>query len=454
LHGARVDAVRARTIAVIGGGWAGCAAAVALADAGVGVELFEAAPQLGGRARRVSRQGLTLDNGQHLLLGAYRETRALLSQLHERPPITWRPLAMAPFADDQPGALTLRAWRLPAPFNLLMALLCAKGLRVRERIATLRWFAQLRHAGYRCGSSQTVAQLTASLPAAVADRLWHPLCLSALNTHAERASAQVFANVLRAAFDEGGDGSDLMHPDGDLGALVADAAQRWLRERGHRVELQTTAHIADACASRVDVDVKGLTREFSAALVAVAPHQLARTFADSLIGRERALGFAIGQLADLAWEPITTVYLGYAAAIDLSDTLIRLDDRPGQWLFARPDIVASANATAPALVTIVAVVLSAHGPHDAFGHDALVAAVDSQLRARRAAWPPLRWSQVIEEKRATYACTAGASRPAAGMLVPGIALAGDYTDDQFPATLEAAVRSGRRAAAALVTTLR
>lgn len=444
----------AQRTAVIGGGWAGCAAAIALADAGFDVDLIEAAPQLGGRARRVARQGLALDNGQHLVLGAYRETRALIARLHAHPPVRWRPLAMAPFAADQPGALALDAWRLSAPFNLLMGVLCARGLRWSERVATLRWFARLARAGYRCAPSQTVAELTAALPGSVATQLWHPLCLAALNTPPARASAQVFANVLRAAFGNGADGADLMHPDGDLGMLVADATSRWLLARGHRIELKATACISAAAALRVSVDVRGLARDYAGALVAVAPHQLARTFAPSLIAREHALRVAIDRIDALAWEPITTVYLGYAERIELPERLIRLDDAPGQWLFARPDIVATAGTGAPELATIVAVVLSAHGPHDALGHAALAAAVDTQLRARRATWPPLAWSQVFEEKRATYACTPGSSRPVAGMLIPGVALAGDYTDDEFPATLEAAVRTGRRAAAALAATLR
>jgi len=441
-------------VAVIGGGWAGCAAAVALADAGIDVTLFEAAADLGGRARRVWRHGFALDNGQHLMLGAYRATRELLARIHERPPVRWRPLAMLPFAHDQPGALTLAAWRLPAPFNLLMAILCARGLRASERLATLRWFARLRRNGYRCEPSQTVATMTSTLPPAVAGRLWHPLCVAALNTPPGRASAQVFANVLRAAFGEGADGADLMIAGGDLGALVGDATRQWLLARGHEVVLQAPASIVDARARCVSVDAAGRPRKFSGAVIAVGPHQLARALAPTLVAREGMLAQAVGQVGALDWEPITTVYLGYTTTIELPDALIRLDDRPGQWLFARPDIVATAAAKAPALKSVVAVVLSMHGPHDALDHRALVAAIDAQLRSARASWPPLAWSQVIEEKRATYACTPDAHRPAAGMLVPGISLAGDYTDDEFPATLEAAVRSGRRAAAALVATLR
>ncbi len=448
--GARAGAPR---IAVVGGGWAGCAAATALADAGCAVTLFEAAAQLGGRARRVMRHGLALDNGQHLLLGAYRETRRLLARLHADPPIAWHGLAIAPFAESAPHALAFAAWPLPAPFNLLLAILAARGLSLRERIATLRWFARLQRAGYRCDPGETVAAMTASLPRAVAESLWHPLCLAALNTLPAQASAQVFANVLRAVFDEGADSARVMQVQTDLGALVADATATRLRANGHRVALHAEACIADTGSAGVAIDVQHGTDNFDAALVAVAPHQLARTFSPALVAREREVGAALDLVGAFAWEPITTIYLGYATRVALPDALLRLDDAPGQWLFARPDIVQSAGAGAPRLAMVVAVVVSAHGPHDVLDHAALAAAADAQLRVARRSWPPLAWSQVIEEKRATYACTPSLRRPPCGMLTPRIALAGDYTDDAFPATLEAAVRSGHRAAAALVASL-
>src|SRR5665213_1308585 len=104
------------------------------------------AAQLGGRARRVARRGYTLDNGQHLVLGAYAEVRRLLARLHERVPAQWRPLAIEPFASHQVDAFALRAHRLPAPFHLLFAILGARGLTRAERVATLRWFVKLRRA--------------------------------------------------------------------------------------------------------------------------------------------------------------------------------------------------------------------------------------------------------------------------------------------------------------------
>ncbi len=114
----------------------------------------------------------------------------------------------------------------------------------------------------------------------------------------------------------------------------------------------------------------------------------------------------------------------------------------------------AARWRAPASRTrLASIVISASGPHDDVDHATLVAQVDAQLRRLEPRVKGLRWSRVIAERRATYACTPGLVRPRAGRVGQGIYLAGDYTDTEFPATLEAAVRSGNTAARALIADL-
>ena len=119
-------------VAIIGGGWAGCAAAVTLAAAGVPVTLFEQARTLGGRARRVERDGIALDNGQHLVIGAYRQTLALLATVHptgDADSLFHRlPLTLRAFGGRRSGGLELAAWRAPAPLHLVGGVLGAQGL--------------------------------------------------------------------------------------------------------------------------------------------------------------------------------------------------------------------------------------------------------------------------------------------------------------------------------------
>jgi len=203
------------SVVVIGGGWAGCAAAVALAQAGHRVELHEAAVALGGRARAVVRDGLPLDNGQHLLLGAYTQTLAFAAAIRDATSTSaWsiEPLALRPFARSQRNRLSLTTRHAPASLALVSVLVRARGLSLPARAATVRWFMKLRQRNFRCEAGQSVAELCADAPPVIRDDLWYPLCLAALNTPPARASAQVFLNVLRETFGAGPGATSIVLP--------------------------------------------------------------------------------------------------------------------------------------------------------------------------------------------------------------------------------------------------
>ena len=430
--------------AVIGAGWAGCAAAVTLARLGHRVTVFESAAIAGGRARRVERAGLPIDNGQHLLLGAYVQTRNVMAVVNGgagEVGLVRTPLTIAPLVDD-PAALRLTARALHAPFGLLSALLAAKGLSLRDRFGVVRWFHRLMRRDFRCPTDMTVAQLLADGPAA-ANALWAPLCIAALNTPVERASAQVFANVLRAAFATDTAASDFVFPTTDLSALFPEAAMRFVEAHDGRVAMRTRAHVREVHRDGVTIDEGQRIERFDSAIVAVGPHQL-----DDVLPSQRPFTAALEASRKLAYEPIATVWLGYAHRTPLRGTIARLDDAPGQWVIDRPDIVARAqpDASRPPLAHLVAVVISASGPHDAKLPAALALACDRQLRRLAPTWPALAWSQTIVEQRATYACTPDRATPPGPILHPRVALAGDWIDTEFPATLEAAVRTGVNAA--------
>jgi len=443
----------ARDVAVVGAGWAGCAAAVTLARAGSRVTVYEAAGTPGGRARRVARDGLALDNGQHLLVGAYHATLALIATLHgaAAPRVLLRqPLTLTPLARD---GVRLAAWPLPAPLHLAGALAGASGLSWRERLALIRDYRALAARGFRCAADATVATLFAATPPRAFAALWEPLTLAALNTPPERASAQMFANVLAAAFAGARGDSDFLVPAVDLSALLPDAAVADVVARGGVVRTGTTIERIAPAGDGVELRARGgAPARHDCVVLATGPHQAAAALGDGYAGHAGVDAFrrAVGAFA---YESVTTVWLGFAGAVRLPGRVVRLDDAPGQWLFDRRDALPAtgtkATAATAALRALAAVVISANGPHDALPQEALAAAVEAQLRRLAPALPPRCWQQVIAERRATYACTPGLARPGAGRLAPGLYLAGDYTDADFPATLEAAVRSGIAAAHAV-----
>ena len=442
-------------VAIIGGGWAGCAAAIQLTNARIPVVLYESAPELGGRARRVERDGLLLDNGQHLLLGAYAQTLSLLTELHgerlARAAVIRRPLTMVPFSCGQRDALTLRSRSAPGRLGLLVGLLAARGLSFRERIANILWFRRIERSAFARPADETVTQMLASLPPRVAELVWAPLCLAALNTPVSAASSQVFANVLRAAFAGAGDASDFVLPATDLTDLLPAAAARYVQANGGGVMTRAHARVLQASSDGVTLAVESKAQSVQAVIVAVGPHQLADTFGPELLRDNAALASAIGAMQLLRYEPIVTIWLGYGATVQLPAPIARLDDAPGQWVVDRPDVLRRSPG-APVDVPIrqlLAVIISASGTHMKLPHATLVAAVDSQLRRLQPSLPVCIWSWVVAEKRATYACTPGRPRPTGVRLAPRVYLAGDYVDREYPATIEAAVRSGMAAAEAV-----
>ncbi|HLX27094.1 MAG TPA: hydroxysqualene dehydroxylase HpnE [Casimicrobiaceae bacterium] len=444
-------------IVVIGGGWAGCAAAVELAQAGHAVELHEAAVALGGRARCVVRDGLPLDNGQHLLLGAYEQTLALASAVRTNghSPWTIEPLALRPFGRRQKNRLSLSTRFLPAAIALPTALAAAHGVTLRERFALMRWFRRRQREGWRLQRDTSVDELTTQVPQPVREQLFHPLCVAALNTPPARASAKMFLAVLGATLGAGAHATSIVLPREGLGEAVPEAAARWLSARGHLVRRSTRTRIRDLPADGVLLETSGQTNRADAVVVAVGPHQLASTLAPQLSSAHPPIAAALGLVTRFDYEPIATAYLGYDAPLALPRGLLRLDDAPGQWIFDRADVLdrAAASDTRARMRALVAVVISARGPHTSLDHPALARAVDAQLRAITLSLPKLVWSRVIEEKRATYSCVPDLSRPASGRLADRVYLAGDYTCAALPATLEAAVRSGREAARALIADL-
>lgn len=438
-------------VAIIGGGYAGCAAAVTLAGAGVRCIVYEAAPVLGGRGRRVVRDGFALDNGQHLLLGAYKRTLSLVAQVAPGARVFLRrPLALVPLASSQRDAISLVARRAPGRLGLAVGLLTAGGLTWRERLANVAWFRALERDGFVRPRGETVATMLKALPRNVRERLWEPLCLAALNTPAKAASAQVFANVLQASFTGDGANCDFVLPTTDLSTFLPEAAAAFVRARGGDVVTGVRARIVHSARDGVVIAAGDAPQRARAAIVAVGPHRLGDAFAPEALAAQPAMRGALSALEPLDYEPLATIWLGYSTRIDLPGPLARLDDAPGQWVVDRPDILLAAAGTAPGLAQLLAVVISASGPHLSLSHDALVRDVDAQLRRLRPDLAPLAWSFAIVEKRATYACTPERPVPAAPAFAPGVFLAGDYAYPAFPATLEAAVASGLAAARAVL----
>jgi squalene-associated FAD-dependent desaturase len=418
-------------VAIVGGGWAGCAAALTLAEAGVRVCLHEAGRTLGGRARAVELNGRTLDNGQHILLGAYTQTLHLIERLHPAPGSgLWR----LPLSLRQPPDFALDCPRLPAPTHLLAGLLGARGIGWHDKLAAALWVrARLRDPDR--DDLLSVSQLTRDQPATLNRLLWHPLCVSALNTPPETASARIFGNVLRAAFGARAGHSDLLLPRRDLTALFPAPAARRIADCGGSVLLASRILALDLQSGGVTLHARDAQTAYSHVILAVAPQHLA-----GLAGNVAELGATLRDLSGYHYQPIATGYLQYASTFRLAQPMFALADGPAQFVFDRGQSHGQSG--------LLAVVASAASdlPADWLDH------AEAQLRRIVHPGAPV-WRQAIVEKQATYACTPGMPRPSVLTAHPRLFLAGDYIDGLYPATLESATLSGVQSARALLEQL-
>lgn len=437
--------VKGARVAVIGAGWAGLAAASHLAAQGALITLYEASRQAGGRARRVDwtitdSRTIALDNGQHILLGAYRQTLELMRLCGVRESEV---LQRGPVCIQSAAGLLLRAPSLPAPLHMLAALALARGLSWSARYDMARLMARARLARWHIRRDCTVAEwLTGERQAGeITAKLWRPLCIAALNTPAEIASAQVFLNVLRDSLGATRHASDLLLPCAPLDALLPTAALKFIEAHHGQIALATRVARCGIEAEQIVItSTEGPTERFDAAVLAVPAHQV-KGLIDT--AETPSLLPLVLQCERFRWQPITTVYIVYPAEVKLAASMLALSENPhqghfGQWVFDKGRLGGPAG--------LIAVVISAQGAHQELAQDQLAAAVVAQLRDQLGLMAQIEGVRVISEKRATFACVPGLERPTQATPVGRLALAGDYTESDYPATLETAVESGFRAA--------
>ncbi|HEY2927922.1 hydroxysqualene dehydroxylase HpnE [Piscinibacter sp.] len=421
-----------RSVAVVGGGWAGLAAAIEARQRGHAVTLYEMAPQLGGRARRVDLDGIALDNGQHILIGAYRETLRLIRAVGVDPAVAFvrTPLRLvypdghglqlppgSPMWAFARGVMRLRAWRLG------------------DRLALLATAAAWMWRGFRCDASLTVAQLTSNLPHAVRADLVDPLCVAALNTPSQTASAAVFLRVIRDALFSGPGSADLLLPTLRLTELFPGPAAHWLERSGVAVERSHRVDALKADAGRWCVD----GTPFDQVVVATSAAEAARLIEPIEPGWS-------AMAATLRYEPIITVY-AQCDGVRLAQPMLALrsDDAhsPAQFVFDLGQLGGPDG--------LLGFVISGAQAWVDRGADATCTAVLNQARQMlgRQLRQPLRVQRLLTEKRATFRCTPGLQRPP-GSIAPRLHAAGDYVAGPYPATLEGAVRSGVDAVRSIV----
>jgi squalene-associated FAD-dependent desaturase len=442
--------------AVVGAGWAGLSAATVLREAGDHVTVFEASRTPGGRARRVNAPGwpTPLDNGQHILLGAYTETLALMRKLQCDPDQLL--LRQRLHIERTDGSFRLHAPRLPAPLNAAWALAAASGARWTDRWAALRMMRALARDQWQAPAALSVSALlqTHGQPEALVRLLWEPLCLAALNTAITEASASLFVRVLNDALNTTRSHSDILLPRCDLSSLWPDAAAA-LCDIRYGMAVRT---IVSCPENKVFSAENGtvpaaytIDGEHFDAVVLATPPGIVRRLIQGLA--PTAGGSALSEcLNNFDYSAIGTLNLRLAARWHLPHPMMMLTEAPelghdGQWVFDRAALSGRHDQGELAIVVSAAENLLHRD------RDLAVQALIDQLRQqciRMPSLPAIESAVMYIDKRATFKARPGMTRPLNATPWPGLVLAGDWTDTGYPGVLEGAVRSGMDAARELI----
>ena len=410
-------------VVVVGGGWSGLAAAVKLSENGHHVHLIESAKYLGGRARSVDWQGLEIDNGQHLLIGAYKHTRQLLNVVgvderdvfnHQALNIqildtTHPPLTLAAGSGLWPVSLLWRLFRdndMPTLWQIIMLSIRARVFPTERDRPLAAWLEE-------CGQSNRLIR-----------QLWEPLCLATLNTPIDEASAAVFARVINDTFRSRAD-TDLLIPLKPLGQVFPSFAADYIQAQGGQVSLQQ--RVTNICISNQQATAAVLsdgTRIAADHIILATPLDITRQLITPHL-----------TLPHFDTYPIATVFLRYAERPEFPYPMLGLSGTLSQWIFDRSDVD-------PGLVTVV---ISGPGPHERFDKHNLcvqIAREVMELVPFIDTMPIQSW--VIREKKATFSCGVDiqSHRPKNRTEITSLWLAGDYVSNDYPATLEGAILNG------------
>jgi squalene-associated FAD-dependent desaturase len=433
--------VTARVV-VIGAGFAGLSCAAALAGRGARVTVLEARRAGGGRAGSFvdEHTGDMVDNGQHLFMACYRETRRFLVVLGTEKLVRFQENLTVTYLDGAKRTL-LKCPPLPAPWHLLSGMLTLKGPGLSDRIALLAAAPALRRLRREGAAAAlegiTVTQWLDTLRQTENLRrwLWHPLAIATLNESPDRAPASLLARVLLEGFLQDRRASGLGVATVGLDSLYVEPACRYIAEHGGEVRTGVTVARLRLAGDRVEAaETKdGESIGADQFVSCVPPQALAR------------MGVAMPQLDRFESSPILSVNLWLDRPLsEVADfDFAGLVGRPVHWLFNKERILGGR-------ATHLSAVISAARDLVGLDNDQISAMVWREVQECLPAARDARLTRslVVRERTATFAATVETEplRPGPRSPYANFLLAGDWTQRGMPATIETAVRSGHRCA--------
>ncbi|MBI5019864.1 MAG: oleate hydratase [Ignavibacteriales bacterium] len=433
---------------IIGGGLSGLAATVKLAGVGKKIVLIEQAPRLGGRCYSFvdKTTGDVVDNGQHLLVGAYHNLLDYLDLIGTRHLVSYQERSKVVFFDAMKGQSEFLLKELPRPFNLLLGLFDYKHLRPIDRFKLLRVGVAINNwtsSTERRLEKQNIDEWLTSLGQSenALKYFWHPIAVSIMNESPKIASALLFARALRSTFLGSKNDSAILTPKVGQSELYSEPAIRFLKNHGAVIFLnrQVVSLFLKEGEIKGVITRDGETLEAESVVSAVTNYALSEIIPEEW--RKEKPFCDIGKIQN---SPIVSVNLWYEKDFMDLDS-IGLIDRNFHWFFNRRRIITSKNQTG----YISGVISAAHDYVDLANDEIIKLALkDIQLIYPQSKNIKVIDSLVIREKRATISASVDIEhiRPETESKIKRFFIAGDWTNTGLPATIEGAVMSGFKAA--------
>jgi squalene-associated FAD-dependent desaturase len=413
-------------LVIIGGGWAGIAAAVEGIERGCHVTLVDERQYVGGRAHSFTEKHTSteIDNGQHLLMGCYRQTLSVLNKLNTQHLLEWQRALRVVFVDVNGKRSILDASKLPGILGIAVGILRLQSLRLSSRISIIRFALMVLLNRIQPDEATCIELLNEHhQPSDAINAFWKPLILATLNSPLEIADSGMLIAVMKLAIFSGGENSKLILPATTLGDLTSPATA-WITNQGSTVRLKSRAEsfvIENGRITHVKLN-DGTNITADAVVTCIPVHALKRLLPSAPI-------------SEFEVSPIVNVYLWYNGSW-LDEPLVAMVGTLVQWVFNKDN-----------QGRLVAITISAAADVVGLDSNELITRCDEELRN---AFPTMKGivllhSLVLKEKTATplFKPNERTKRVVDYSLLPdNIGIAGDWTDTGLPATIEGAARSG------------
>jgi hydroxysqualene dehydroxylase len=418
---------------VIGGGFAGLSASVYLANAGLNVELIEASPKLGGRAYSFVFRDThkPIDNGQHIMMGCYKETIKFLRLINALDKIEVQEKLSVNFLKPDFQLHILKAPSIVYPFNLLVAILNYSAISVWERLSVLRFYSKLPFLANRDLMKMSVEDLLIKEKQNknIRKAFWEIICVGALNTNLKKASAKIFVDVLKEIFLKGKKASKIVLPETELSKMYCEPAMQFIEQNGGRISLSERVEKIKIDKQRV-VEVKTDKRVINDIDFIVCTAQFYSV--------QKFFPFIKFNNFNPQYCSILNVHVWLAddkKENRFGKNFYALINSRLHWVFSHDFYLTCVISDADYLMNL--------SDHEIM--DIIYLELEKYMSIKK---HDIKNFFIIKERRATFIPTNDffQNRPDTETEIKNLFLAGDWVNTGLPSTIESAVKSGRMAA--------